>query len=100
MQLAALQLFAWSLCLLIVLPAHGSEAIRVGFSASLTGRYAEPGRKQFRGIEMWAADLNSRGALLGRPVELVYYDDVSSPDKAAQIYHIIKDDYIFTCNIS
>ena len=26
---------------------------------------------------MWAADVNARGALLGRPVEIVYYDDRS-----------------------
>lgn len=95
MQPAAYRLSAWVLCLLIVWPTQASEAIKVGFSASLTGRFAEPGRSQYRGIEMWAADLNSRGALLGRPVELVYYDDASSPDKSAQIYQrLINEDKV------
>ena len=95
MRPAVHRLCAWVLCLLIVLPAQAGEAIKVGFSASLTGRYAEPGRSQYRGIEMWAADLNSRGALLGRPVELVYYDDASSPDKSARIYQrLINEDKV------
>ena len=76
----------WVLPIVIALPTYAGEVIKVGFSISLTGRYAEPGRDQFRGIEMWASDLNSRGTLLGRPVELVYYDDASSPEVSAQIY--------------
>jgi branched-chain amino acid transport system substrate-binding protein len=79
----------------IAIPTHASDAIKVGFSVSLTGRYAEPGRDQYRGIEMWASDLNNRGALLGRPVELVYYDDASSPDKSARIYQrLIEEDKV------
>lgn len=88
----AQQILTWVLCLLVVLPTQAAEVIRVGFSVSLTGRYAEPGLRQYRGIDMWAADLNSRGALLGRPIELVYYDDASSPEKSAEIYRRLIDE--------
>jgi branched-chain amino acid transport system substrate-binding protein len=70
-----------------------AEPIRVGATVSLTGDYADLGKDQFDGMQMWADDLNGRGALLGRPVELVYYDDASSPEKSAQLYErlITKD---------
>ncbi|MEZ5501225.1 MAG: ABC transporter substrate-binding protein [Halioglobus sp.] len=53
------------------------EPIRIGTTQSLTGHYRDQGIEQLRGLQMWAADVNSRGALLGRPVEIVSYDDGS-----------------------
>ena len=35
---------------------------------------------------MWAHDLNARGALLGRPVEIVYYDDKSDAETSEALY--------------
>jgi branched-chain amino acid transport system substrate-binding protein len=60
--------------------------IRVGVTVSLSGSYAAQGKEQLEGIEMWADDLNARGALLGRPVKIVYYDDKSDPDTSAALY--------------
>jgi len=57
--------------------AQSAEPIRIGTTQSLTGHYKEFGTEQLRGLQMWAADVNARGALLGRPVEIVYYDDGS-----------------------
>ena len=56
---------------------QSAEAIRIGTTQSLTGHYSEFGVEQLRGLEMWAADVNARGKLLGRPVEVVHYDDGS-----------------------
>jgi branched-chain amino acid transport system substrate-binding protein len=60
--------------------------IRVGVTASLSGDLAAPGQEQLEGMQMWVHDLNARGALLGRPVELVYYDDKSDPATSARLY--------------
>ena len=38
------------------------------------------------GLEIWRDDINEKGGLLGRPVELVYYDDQGSPANAPGIY--------------
>ncbi len=57
--------------------AHSAEAIKIGTTQSLTGHYSEFGVEQLRGLQMWAADVNARGALLGRPVQIVHYDDGS-----------------------
>ena len=37
-------------------------------------------------IELWRDDINAKGGLLGRPVELVIYDDQSSPANVPNIY--------------
>lgn len=56
---------------------QSAEPIKIGTTQSLSGHYEEFGMEQFRGLQMWVADVNSRGALLGRPVELLHYDDRS-----------------------
>jgi branched-chain amino acid transport system substrate-binding protein len=66
--------------------AAEAQPIRVGVTVSLTGALAAPGREQLDGMQMWAEDLNARGELLGRPVELVYYDDQSDPETSARLY--------------
>jgi len=68
-------------CVLLALAhtavAQPAQPIRIGTTQSLTGHYADQGTEQLRGLQMWAADVNARGALLGRPVDIVYYDDRS-----------------------
>ena len=75
------------LCLLLGMSvSQAAEPIRVGVTASLTGAYAKLGQDQLSGIRMWADDINARGALLGRKVEIVHYDDASDPEKSAALY--------------
>lgn len=60
--------------------------IRVGMTVSLSGEYEAPGKDELAGAQMWASDLNGRGALLGRKVEIVYYDDKSDAATSARLY--------------
>lgn len=66
--------------------AQQAGPIRIGASISRTGRYAEPAGMIEHGYRLWAAQVNERGGLLGRPVELTILDDGSSPERAAEIY--------------
>jgi branched-chain amino acid transport system substrate-binding protein len=66
--------------------AQALEPIRIGTTQSLTGQYQDFGTEQLRGLQMWVGDINSRGALLGRPVELVYYDDGSDANNSVKLY--------------
>ncbi len=67
--------------------------VKVGFSISITGQYAETGKYQHEGYELWKRHVNGRGGLLGRPVELVFYDDKSDPATAAKLFEkLITDD--------
>jgi branched-chain amino acid transport system substrate-binding protein len=69
----------------LVMPAK-AEPIRVGFSMALTGGVAPNGKQILAAFEIWRDDVNAKGGLLGRPVELVYYDDQSSPANVPALY--------------
>jgi branched-chain amino acid transport system substrate-binding protein len=66
--------------------ARAADPIKLGFSESLTGGLAVNGRQMLLTAQMWATDVNAKGGLLGRPVELVYYDDQSNPGLVPAIY--------------
>jgi branched-chain amino acid transport system substrate-binding protein len=69
--------------------------IRVGVTVSLSGPYEGPGSVELEGIQMWVHDINQRGALLGRKVELVYYDDKSDPQTSVHLYErLINEDKV------
>ncbi len=61
------------------------KPIRLGGSLAITGPLAENAKWIKRGYEYWAEKVNKTGGLLGRPVELVIYDDEGKPDKAVQL---------------
>jgi branched-chain amino acid transport system substrate-binding protein len=67
-------------------PASAAEPIKVGFSMALTGGVAQNGRQLLLALQLWRDDVNAKGGLLGRPVELVYYDDQSNPSNVPGIY--------------
>src|SRR5882672_2706685 len=67
-------------------PAQAADPIRVGFSLALTGAGASPGKMILAALEIWRDDVNAKGGLIGRPVELVYYDDQSTPSTVPGIY--------------
>jgi branched-chain amino acid transport system substrate-binding protein len=75
------------LCALI-LPntAKTAEPIKVGMSMALTGGVAPIGKQVLAALEIWRDDVNAKGGLLGRPVELVYYDDQSNPANVPGLY--------------
>lgn len=60
--------------------------VKIGYTVSLTGKYAQTGQYQQEAYALWAEEVNERGGLLGRPVWLIHYDDQSDPKKAATIY--------------
>ena len=60
--------------------------IKIGFSIALSGPLAGGGATGLIGAQIWADEINAAGGLLGRPVELVFYDDQSSGAQAPGIY--------------
>ena len=66
--------------------ALAASPIKVGFSMALTGSVAQNGKQLIIALELWRDDVNANGGLLGRPVELVYYDDQSNPTNVPGIY--------------
>jgi branched-chain amino acid transport system substrate-binding protein len=66
--------------------AQSGNPIRIGMSLALTGAGAAPSKVINTALEIWRDDVNARGGLLGRPVELVIYDDQSAPANVPNIY--------------
>ena len=56
-----------------------------------TGGLAAGGRASQLGIEIWRDDVNAKGGLLGRQVELVVYDDQSSATTTPALYTKLLD---------
>ncbi|MFC7542229.1 ABC transporter substrate-binding protein [Siccirubricoccus deserti] len=59
--------------------AQSANPIRIGFAMALSGGLAGNGRATLLAYQIWAAEVNARGGILGRPVQLVFYDDQTTP---------------------
>jgi branched-chain amino acid transport system substrate-binding protein len=69
--------------------------IKVGISLSKTGQFSADGLACLRGYQLWAADVNSHGGLLGRPVKLVVLNDNSDPNTVKKNYRtLIVNDHV------
>jgi branched-chain amino acid transport system substrate-binding protein len=73
-------------CWALFSPAWAAEPLKVGFSMGMTGANGPNGKQLIIALEIWRDDVNAKGGLLGRPVELVYYDDQTSPANEPSIY--------------
>ncbi|MEE9274668.1 MAG: ABC transporter substrate-binding protein, partial [bacterium] len=66
--------------------AQAAKPVKIGFGMALTGGLALAGRAAVLAMKIWRDDVNKRGGLLGRKVELVYYDDKTKPAEVPAIY--------------
>ncbi len=85
-SIAANVILALALLIIGVSCAAAADPLRIGLSLSLSGPTAAAGKQVLSGLEIWRDDVNAKGGLLGRPVELVYYDDQGNPSNAPAIY--------------
>jgi branched-chain amino acid transport system substrate-binding protein len=77
--------------LLLSAAAHAADPIKIGFSTSLTGGLASSGKANLLAQQIWQEKVNAAGGLLGRQVDLVYYDDQSKADTIPGIYAKLLD---------
>ena len=66
--------------------ATAADPIKIGCSMALTGGVAAIGKQVLAALQIWKDDVNAKGGLLGRQIELVYYDDQSNPSNVPPIY--------------
>src|SRR5213593_617802 len=71
--------------------ALAQQPLKIGFGMSLTGPLAGNGKPALIAMEIWRDDVNAKGAILGRKVEFVYYDDQTSPATVPSIYTKLLD---------
>jgi branched-chain amino acid transport system substrate-binding protein len=71
--------------------AQSAEPIEIGFSMALTGPLAANGKQALLGAKIWQDEINAKGGLLGRQVQLINYDDQSNPATVPGIYTKLLD---------
>src|SRR5450631_2485691 len=68
------------------------EPIRIGYCLSLTGPLAGNSLSARLAQDIWREDINRRGGLLGRPVELICYDDQAGASRVPALYQWLMDE--------
>ncbi len=76
---------------LLALPAFAADPIKIGYSSPDTGGSAASGKQFELTAQIWAERINKAGGLLGRPVQLIHYDDQSNPALDPGIYTKLLD---------
>ena len=71
--------------------APSGAPIRIGFSMALTGGLGPNGQSALLAQKIWEEDINKKGGLLGRPVQLIHYDDQTNPSTVPGIYSKLLD---------
>jgi branched-chain amino acid transport system substrate-binding protein len=86
------------LCIFFVAVSISSaetKPVRIGATVSLEGKFKEPSAMIQGGYKLWESQVNKRGGILGRPVQLVLYDDKSDEKLVRQFYEkLIKEDKV------
>src|SRR6267143_1039752 len=67
-----------------VLRAQSKDPIRIGFPAPLTGPFSAIAADMKQGAELAVDELNAKGGILGRKVEVLIRDDQLKPQVGAQ----------------
>ena len=68
------------------------QPIRIGYCLSLTGPLASNGKTARLAHQIWEANINQKGGLLGRKVEMICIDDQTNPKLVLDIYKRLLDD--------
>ena len=71
--------------------AGAAEPIKIGTGMALTGGLAGNGKAAMLAMKIWEEETNAKGGLLGRPVQLIYYDDQSNPATVPGIFTKLLD---------
>ncbi len=82
---------ALSLSFCAPLFAADKPPVKIGMSMPQTGPLGAGGQAALVALRMWAEDVNAKGGLLGRKVELVVYDDQTNPANTPGIYTKLLD---------
>src|SRR3954462_9377632 len=71
--------------------AQGSGPVKIGMSMPQTGSLGAGGQAALLALRMWVDDVNQKGGLLNRKVELIVYDDQTNPANTPGIYTKLLD---------
>jgi len=65
--------------------------IKIGSSMAMTGGLGPNGKSALLAIKIWEEDINARGGILGRKVQVIFRDDQTNPSTIPSIYSQLLD---------
>jgi branched-chain amino acid transport system substrate-binding protein len=75
--------------------AFAADPIKIGSVLSVTGPAAFLGDPELKTLQLYVDDINKKGGVIGRPLQLVHYDDGSDANKANGFAkRLIEDDKV------
>jgi branched-chain amino acid transport system substrate-binding protein len=86
MRALAVAAFAWALWSAAAL---SQPPVLIGGSVAQSGLLADLASGYIKGLELWQEDVNARGGLAGRRVELRLFDDASGARRAAELTEVL-----------
>ncbi|MFV0281553.1 MAG: ABC transporter substrate-binding protein [Rhodoblastus sp.] len=76
----------------MILGAQAAEPIKIGSVLSVTGPAAFLGDPELKTLELYVEKINKDGGVLGRPLQLINYDDGTDANKANSFFKRLIDD--------
>lgn len=76
--------FAFAILFVLSSPVQAADPIKIGAVLPFSGGVELYGEQGKLGLELAAKDINASGGILGRPVEVLYRDDHTRPEPAAE----------------
>ena len=73
--------FAGAAALALATGAQAQDTVKLGLVAAMSGQSAKSGEAIVRGLSIAIDEVNAKGGLLGKKVELLVRDDESNPAK-------------------
>jgi branched-chain amino acid transport system substrate-binding protein len=67
----------------LALPAAAQDTLKLGLVAAMSGQSAKSGEAIVRGLSIAIDEVNAKGGVLGKKIELLVRDDESNPAKGA-----------------
>ena len=67
-----------------IVRAQTQKPIKLGLFGVTSGPIGMSGEASFRGVKLWAEQVNGRGGLLGRKVEVMQRDTLNKPEEAVR----------------
>ena len=89
----AATLFAGAI--LAAAPARAADPIKIGSVLSVTGPASFLGDPELKTLQLYVEEINKTGGLLGRPLQLIHYDDGDDASKANAFgKRLVEDDNV------
>ncbi len=60
---------------LLAVPAFAADTLKVGVQAPITGSYANEGQGIENGVQLLAEQINAKGGVMGKKIEVIVCDD-------------------------